>query len=343
MPNAPAGPLVVAIAYDRLCTFEFGCIVEVFGLARPEMGPHWYRFAVAAAAPGPLRGLGGLRIEPDGGLELLERAATVIVPGWPGPDVPVPPPLVRALQAAHARGARLVSVCVGAFVLAAAGLLSGRRATAHWRHAQELARRYPQIDVRPDVLYVDEGSILTSAGSAAGLDLCLYLVRKDFGARAANQVARRLVIPAHRDGGQAQYVERPVPFRPGAGLAILLDRVRNALAEPWPMQRLAAEAGSSTRSIHRRFREATGMAPGEWLLNERISRARALLEETGLPVEAIALQVGFGAGATLRNHFRKSLGVTPRAYRARFTVSETQHGARRVLSETALDAHGWQR
>ncbi|MFZ2870855.1 DJ-1/PfpI family protein, partial [Zavarzinia sp.] len=195
MPNETS-PLVVALAYDGLCTFEFGLAVEVFGLPRPEMGPDWYRFAVASVDPGPLRATGGVRLLVDGGLEMLDQAGTIIVPGWRGADVPVPEALREALRRAAGRGARLLSICSGVFVLAAAGLLEGRRATTHWRYAARLAAAYPAIMVDADVLYVDEGQVLTSAGSAAGLDLCLHLVRRDFGAEAANRVARRLAVPA---------------------------------------------------------------------------------------------------------------------------------------------------
>lgn len=214
--------LVVAVAYDGLCLFEFGAVVEIFGLPRPEMGPNWYRFAVAAAEPGPLRALGSVRIVGDGGLELLERADTIIVTGWR--DVLENPPvaLVKALRTAHLRGARLVSICSGAFVLAATGVLSDRNATTHWRYADQLAQQYPDIRLNADVLYIDDEDVLTSAGSAAGIDLCLHIVRRDFGPEAANSIARRLVIPPHREGGQAQYVERAVaPAREGIRRAVV--------------------------------------------------------------------------------------------------------------------------
>lgn len=318
----PANPLVVALAYDGLCTFEYGCAAEVFGLARPEMGPGWYRFATAAVEPGPLRAAGGLRVSADAGLDLLEHAGTVIIPGWRGIEAPVPEALCDALRAAHRRGARLLSLCSGVVVLAAAGLLAGRRATTHWRYFPAFAARFPDLMLVPDVLYVDEGSVLTAAGSAAGLDLCLHLVRRDFGPEAANGVARRLVIPPHRDGGQAQYVERPVPALRAAGarLAVTMDRVRGALAEEWPIERLAAEAALSPRALHRHMRAATGLSPGEWVIGARLDRARELLEATRLPVEEVASAVGFGAAATLRLHFRTRLGTTPAAYRARFGV-----------------------
>ncbi|PWC34432.1 transcriptional regulator FtrA [Azospirillum sp. TSO35-2] len=318
MPNVTP-PLVVALAYDGLCTFEFGVAVEVFGLPRPELGPGWYRFAVAAVEPGPLRAVGGLRVEVDGGLERIDEADIVIVPGWRGAREPVPAPLTAALRRADARGARILSICSGAFVLAAAGLLNGRRATTHWRYAALLGELYPNIRVQPDVLYVDEGSILTSAGSAAGIDLCLHLVRRDFGAEAANSVARRLVVQPHREGGQAQFIETPVPTaREGARLGPLLDRLRDTLTEEHTLASMAATAGMSLRTFLRRFQALTGMTPGEWLLTERLSRARDLLEGSALPVEEIATRAGFGSAATLRHHFRQRLGLSPVRYRARF-------------------------
>jgi AraC family transcriptional activator FtrA len=313
-----SAPLVVLLAFDGLCTFEYSCAFEIFGLARPEAGPDWYRFKIAAAESGPLRGAGAVEVRADGGLTLLDDAFMVVIPGWRGPDAPVPAPLITALRAAHARGCRLVSICSGAFVLAAAGLLAGKRATTHWRHAEKLASRYPDVRVVSDVLYVDEGSVLTSAGSAAGLDLCLHVVRRDFGARVANEVARRLVMPAHRDGGQLQVISRPVPRRAGTRLASLLDRIRSRLDEEWPLERIASEAHLSIRSVHRHMRDTTGMAPGAWLLAERISRAQELLEETALPIAEIARHVGFNDAGLLRAHFRKTLGVAPRDYRIRF-------------------------
>src|SRR5689334_8425558 len=210
-PQPLENRLVVALAYDGLCTFEFGVAAEIFGLDRPEMGNAWYRFRVAAIEPGPLRALGGISVAADGGLALVENAGTIIVPGWRGADSPVPQRLLKALRRAHKRGARLLSFCSGVFVLAATGLLDGRRATTHWRYSDALASAYPEVTVVPDVLYVDEGNVLTAAGSAAGIDLSLHLVRRDWGAAAANSVARRLVVPCHRDGGQAQFIEAPVP------------------------------------------------------------------------------------------------------------------------------------
>ncbi|BCG77851.1 transcriptional regulator FtrA [Mesorhizobium sp. 113-3-3] len=323
MPNVPpANPLVVAIAYDGLCTFEFGVAAEMFALPRPEMGVDWYRFAVAGIDAGEMRAMGGVRIVADGGLDLIGEAGTVIVPGWRGVDCPVPPSLIEALRAASERSARILSICSGVFVIAAAGLLSGKKATTHWRYSDRLRAMYPDITVVPDVLYIDEGNVLTSAGSAAGIDLCLHLVRRDFGTKAANMVARRLVVPPHRDGGQAQYVESSVPEpHERSRLGPLIDRMRGNIADDYSVATLAALAGMSERTFLRRFAAATGVTPARWLLSERLSRARTLLEDTALPIERIAETAGFGAAATLRHHFRQQFATTPAAYRARFGTS----------------------
>lgn len=322
MPNAQLneGPLVAVLAYDRLCTFEFGVAYEVFGLPRPEMGEAWYRYSVCGIEPGPMRAAGGLTVTPDSGLSVLEEADLIIVPGWRDPGGAVPTDLVDALRQAHARGARLASLCSGVFVLAAAGLLDGHRATTHWRYADRLKACHPAITIMPDVLYVDEGSILTAAGSAAGIDLCLHIVRSDYGPDIANSVARRLVVPPHRDGGQAQFIERPVPRpREGARLSALIDWIRNHLDEDLTISRLAERAGMSIRTFQRRFEETTGSPPGEWIVLERLSRARELLEgPEGLALESVAELSGFGSVEALRHHFRSRLRTSPSAYRARF-------------------------
>lgn len=317
--KASAGHSVAVLAYDGLCTFEFGIAVEVFGLPRPEI-PDWYRFTVCAIEPGPLAATGGFQLIAAGGLGQLRQADTVIVPGWRGIHTPVPESLIKALRAAHARGARLVSFCSGVFVLAAAGLLAGRRATTHWRYAAQLATAYPDIRIEPDVLYVDEGEILTSAGSAAALDLSLHLVRRDHGARIANQVARRLVIPPHRDGGQAQFIDRPVQ-QEGAALAALFEWMRRNLQRDLPISVLAKQARMSGRTFLRRFEEATGTTPKDWVINERLNRARELLEGSGMGVERVATECGFGSADTLRHHFRTRLKLSPKRYRDRFELS----------------------
>jgi AraC family transcriptional regulator, transcriptional activator FtrA len=310
---------VVALAYDQLCTFEFGCTVELFALPRPELSVPWYDFAVCAAERGPLRAAGGLQVRVPHGLQLLDRADTIVIPGWRAIEEPPPAALITKLRAAHARGARLCSICSGVFVLAAAGVLDGRRATTHWRYVVRLRERYPQVKVEANALYVDEGPLLTSAGSAAGLDMLLHLVRRDYGPKVANQVAQRLVIAPHREGGQAQFVPRPVAPDERGRLARLLDFIRAHLAEAHTLRSLAARAAMSTRTLQREFVQATGQAPYEWLVSERIERAKELLESTRLSAQAVAARVGMGSVESLRHHFRQRLGTTPARYRRRFS------------------------
>ncbi len=310
---------VVALAYDQLCTFEFGCVVELFALPRPEIVAPWYQFAVCAAERGPLRAAGGLQVHVPHGLKLLERADTIVIPGWHELDEPPPVALLERLRAAHARGARLCSICSGVFVLAAAGLLDGRRATTHWRYLERLRARYPHVRVEANALYVDEGQVVTSAGSAAGLDMLLHLVRCDHGAKIANQVAQRLVIAPHREGGQAQFVPRPLSPEGQGRLARLLDFVRAHLHETHTLDSLAARAAMSPRTLQREFAQALGQAPHAWLIGERIERAKELLESTRLPTAVIATRVGMGSAESLRHHFRRRLGTTPEHYRRRFT------------------------
>ncbi|MCU6669021.1 transcriptional regulator FtrA [Enterobacteriaceae bacterium H4N4] len=312
-------PLVVVLAYDGLCTFEFGVAVEIFGLARPEMGENWYRFAVAGVDQGELCATGGVRLVVDGGLELLDQAGTIVVPGWRGAETPVPAALCHRLVAAHQRGARVMSICSGVFVLAAAGLLDHRQATTHWRYTDLLQQRYPAIQVTPDVLYIDNGDVLTSAGSAAGIDLCLHLVRRDYGSVAANQVARRLVVSPHRDGGQAQFIQQAVPVAyEGHRLGSLFDHLHTHLAAPHSVASLAAFVGMSPRTFLRRFAATTGSTPAQWLLNARLARCQDLLENSALSLERIAELAGFGSVATLRHHFKHHFTTTPAAYRKRF-------------------------
>src|SRR5262245_28553660 len=214
---------VVALAYDGLCTFEFGCTVELFALNRPELGVRWYDFDVCSTERGALRAAGGIEIRVPNSLALLDKADTIVIPGWRNADEAPPPLLLKKIRAAYQRGARLCTICSGVFVLAAAGVLEGKTVTTHWRYLEKLGRRYPGIGIQPNALYVDEGQILTSAGSAAGLDMLIHLVRRDYGARIANMVAQRLVIPPHREGGQAQYLPRPLPNDERNRLSKLLD------------------------------------------------------------------------------------------------------------------------
>ncbi|HEX4300757.1 MAG TPA: transcriptional regulator FtrA [Gammaproteobacteria bacterium] len=316
---------VACLLYEGLCSFEYGIAAEVFALPRPEMGKDWYRFTTCAETRRPLRANGGIQVTAETGLAALARAGTVVIPGWRADRAAPSPALRRALWAAHENGARLVTICSGVFLLAAAGLLKGRRVTTHWRYAGQLQAAYPDLAVEPDVLYVDEGDILTSAGSAAGADLLLHIVRKDFGPKAANSVARRLVMPPHRDGDQAQYIEQPVPKRADGQLAPLLDAIRRRPAEGWSVAKMARAAAMSERTFVRRFLELTGSSPGEWICGVRTDAARALLESSRSSLEDIATAVGFGSLGTLRHHFRTRLRTTPADYRRRFRlVSSSQ-------------------
>lgn len=312
-------PLVAILAYDRLCTFEFGCAVELFALERPELGVAWYRHAVCAAEPGPLRAMGGIRVEAAHGLAVLRRAHTIVVPGWRDADETPPEPLLKALRAAHARGARVCSICSGVFVLAHAGLLAGRRVTTHWRYAERLAQRFPDLVVDAAALYIDEGSVITSAGSAAGLDMLLHLVRRDHGPQVANQVAQRLVMSPHREGGQAQFVPRPMPRLEASPVARLMDWLRANPRVDHSLATMATQVNLSVRTLQRQFREATQQTPLEWLVGERIAIARDLLAgEPGLAVDAVAELAGFGSAESLRRHFRRRGLPPPQRYRAGF-------------------------
>lgn len=317
MPNL-TGPLVAALLYDGLCTFEFGIVAEIFGLNRPEMGEGWYRFASCAVEEGPLRAHGGFTLTPDNGMDLLDKADIIVVPGWKGAATPVPEILATRLRQAHERGARLVSICSGAFVLAATGLLNEGTATTHWRYADTMRAMYPGIRVDEESLYRQHGRIFTSAGSAAGIDLMIEIVRQDFGSEAANSVARRLVMPAHRTGGQAQFLERPVPVRTSSAIGPLLDRIRTELDAPWTLARMAEESRMSLRTFVRRFTEATGCPPGEWLVVQRLEEAKRLLALDSAGIDDIAARTGLGTADTMRHHFRKHVGISPREYRLRF-------------------------
>ena len=333
--RALKGPLVVALVYDGLCTFEFSIVAEIFGLARPEMGQDWYRFASAAIEPGPLRAHGGLTVQTGGNLSLLEEADLIVVPGWKGAGVPVSDDLLEALRRAHARGARLASICSGAFVLAATGLLKARRIATHWRYAEALSRLNPESEVDASVLYVEEDRIFTSAGSAAGIDLMLHIIRSDFGAAAANSVARRLVMPPHRNGGQAQFIERPVPIHREGRLSDLLAQIRAEPSRDWTVDAMATAAAMSPRTFLRRFTETTGSAPGEWVIGVRVEEAKRLLETTQLPIEEVATKAGFGTVAALRHHFHIQLGLTPRGYRDTFSGDKQSSRATRGKSAVA--------
>jgi AraC family transcriptional activator FtrA len=309
---------VAVLVHDGLHIFEFGIAVEIFGLPRPEVGPDWYRFRVASLDSGPLRTNGGVSVNADCGVAQLSSAGTIIVPGWRGVDEMPPPRIINALRKAHARGARLVSICSGVFVLAATGLLNGKRATTHWRYVDVLRSHYPKIRVEPDVLYVDEGSILTSAGSAAGIDLCLHIVREDFGAEVANQVARRLVVPPHRDGGQAQFIQEPIRKASDTGLAPVLKWLESNFDRQLSVEQVADRAAMSPRTFARQFRRQTGSTPHRWLTHLRLLAAQRRLEQTNENMDQVAEAVGWQTAATLRQHFMRHLGTPPTSYRRKF-------------------------
>jgi Transcriptional regulator containing an amidase domain and an AraC-type DNA-binding HTH domain len=307
----------VAIAVtDAVPVFEFAVPCEVFGIDRRDLVDPWYELRLCAAEPGPLRTTGGLRIETPYGLEDLLAADTVLVPACRRAIQREPPPeLLDVLRRAHARGARMVSICSGAYLLAAAGLLDGRRATTHWMNAADLAHRFPAVKVDPTVLYIDEGDVLTSAGTGSAIDLCLHLVRLDHGAAVANEVARRMVVPPHRDGGQAQFARPPARGNAHGDLTALLEWARERLDQPLTVARLAEQARLSPRTLARRFRDTLGTSPLQWLLEQRVRWAQELLETTDEPIERIARRTGFGTAAGLRQHFRRVTSVSPQTYR----------------------------
>jgi len=320
--------LVATLAYEGLCTFEFGIAVEIFGLRRPELEIPWYRHQVVAVDDGPMHAAGGVRIMADAGLEGLAKAQTIIVPGWRCRHQTPPAALLDALRDAHARGARLLSICSGVFVLAATGLLDGKRATTHWQFAHELASRFPDIEVDPNVLYVDAGQLITSAGSAAGIDACLHLVARDHGTHVANTVARRLVMAPQRTGGQAQFIPMPVSKAPRNELSRVLQWARENLQQPISICQMAAKVAMSERTFLRRFKETTGLAPKAWLQQERITRARELLESTAGNTSDIADACGFTSVESFRVAFRTTVGIAPASYRKHFGASPALHQAK---------------
>ena len=310
---------VAVVAFDRISPFHLAVPCMVLGEDRRAAGVPQGQVLVCAAERGPLATTAGFRIDGLRSLAALQRAGTVIVPSWRDTAEAAPPALIKALRAAHARGARIVGLCLGAFVLAEAGLLDGRPATTHWGWADEFARRYPQVQLDRDVLYVDDGDVLTSAGTAAAIDCCLHLLRQQHGAELANRVARRMVVAPHRQGGQAQYIEQPLPKSTrGDRLGAVLEWALKHLDQRLSLDELAGRAAMSRRTFTRRFREATGTTVVQWLLNQRVARAQRLLERGGLPIEAIAEQAGFGSAVSLRQHFAAALGTSPSAYRRQF-------------------------
>ncbi|GAA4606970.1 helix-turn-helix domain-containing protein [Actinoallomurus liliacearum] len=310
---------VVVLALDGVIPFELGIPGRIFGGARGPDGEPLYDVVTCTPDGGPVRTHADFSIAVDHDASVLADADTVVVPPF-GDCRPIDR-LSEELAAALAPirpGTRIMSICTGSFALAAAGLLDGRPATTHWNEAAELQRRYPRIRVDPDVLFVDDGDVLTSAGAASGIDLCLHLVRRDHGSEVANRVARQVVVPPWRDGGQAQYIERPVPEPHDAGTAPARSWALEHLDRPISLSELAARAGMSVRTLTRRFHEEVGMSPGRWLARQRVELARHLLETTDLPVDQIARRAGFGTAVSLRQHLHAAIGVSPLAYRRTF-------------------------
>lgn len=314
-------PRITVVVYDQLSLFEYGCVVEVFALPRPELDVPWYEFSACAAEPGPLRSTAGVTVTATHDLTLLERADTIIVPGWRDPNETPPAALLEKIRAAVERGARVCSICSGAFVLAWAGVLNDHVATTHWRLVDQLAKLFPRVSVEANVLYVDAGSVLTSAGSAAGIDMMLHMVRSDYGPRVASTVARRLVVPAHREGAEAQFIHSPVMAGDSTRLAQLMAWIRANLAAAHTVQSLAERASMSSRTLQRQFQQVTGLSPLDWITRERVLAAKQLLEQTAEPLKVVAAQSGFASQESFRRHFRRLLRSSPAIYRRSFQTA----------------------
>lgn len=323
---------VVMIVADGSNPFEMGVATEMFGLDRPEIDGPWYDFELCAESPSVRMHSGFFQLSGVAGLDAVDRADTVIAPNRPDPETPPSPAVLDAVRRAAARGARLVSFCSGSFTLAAAGVLDGRRATTHWRWARQFAERFPAVRLDPDVLFVDDGDIVTAAGSSAALDACLELIRRDHGAQAAVAVSRRLVFALHRDGGQRQFIEQPLPAVPDSSLAPLLDWATAHLDTPLTVPDLAVRAAVSQATLHRRFRTQLGTTPLAWLTAQRVALACRLMEHGETRLERVARLSGLGTAANLRAQLRRRTGLPPSAYRRRFGPGQ-QPGAFRASAE----------
>lgn len=327
-PSTPPADLqlVAVLVLPDVVPFDLAIPDFVFGDTKPHGGVAYYRMLLCGVEPGLLPMVHNIPVGVSHGLEVLDEADTIVIPGRSPADSPVPEAVVQKLRAAADRGARFVSICTGSFVMAAAGLLDGRRATTHWAHADNLSRKYPRVSVDPRVLYVEDGPILTSAGMAAGIDLCLHVVRKDHGAQVANAIARRMVVAPHRTGGQAQFIDQPVPVTRDESLQRIQAWALERLHEPLTVEQLARAANMSARHFARRFQSELGIAPLRWLLSERVRLAQRLLEQTDLPVQRIAERAGFGSAVSLRRHFARELRTTPLDYRLVFRGAKNANG-----------------
>ncbi|MFG3406774.1 helix-turn-helix domain-containing protein [Streptomyces sp. NPDC048142] len=335
--------VVAVLLFSGGPIFESSIPLSVFGIDRQDAGVPRYRLLVCGGEEGPLRTTGGLELTAPYGLEAISRAGTVVVPAWRSITSPPPAEALDALRRAHEEGARIVGLCTGAFVLAAAGLLDGRPATTHWMYAPTLAKRYPSVHVDPRELFVDDGDVLTSAGTAAGIDLCLHIVRTDHGTEAAGALARRLVVPPRRSGGQERYLDRSLPEEIGSDpLAEVVSWALEHLHEQFDVETLAARAYMSRRTFDRRFRSLTGSAPLQWLITQRVLQAQRLLETSDYSVDEVAGRCGFRSPVALRGHFRRQLGSSPAAYRAAYR-SRRPHGVAEsaaTVVETMVPSQG---
>ena len=334
--RAPRRHLVAVLVRDGVMPLELGAVHQLFGVARDAGGERLYDVRTCAAARGPVRTDADFTIDVPHGPDVLALADTVVVPASHAlDDVDEGDGVTPDLLATVRPDARVASICTGAFALARAGLLDGRRATTHWLSADRFRQAFPRVDLHPDVLFTEDGRVFTSAGEAAGIDLCLHLIRSDHGASVANDVARRTVVPPFRDGGQAQYVDVPVPEPTGEHTGPARSWALAHLDEALSLDDLARRASMSTRTFTRRFRREVGLSPGAWLLQQRLLRARDLLERTDLAVDAVARRAGFGTGASLRQHFARALGVSPSAYRATFGPGPRHQNVTKVVPRVA--------
>lgn len=322
MPKLNQPKRIVALIYPQLCLFEFSCVAEIFGLDRPELPQQIYQFETVSFTNQAVETQYGGVVHPSLAIEAVLGSDTLLIPGWQGVTQAVAPELLEFLRVFNRKGGRIVTICSGAYPVASSGLLDGRALSTHWRYAETFREKFPDIEICADKLYIDCNDIITSAGSAAGLDVCLHLIRKDYGSKIANSVARRLVIPPVREGNQAQFITDPVPVRSGSSIAPVLDNIRQNLAHSHSIESLASFANMSVRTFMRKFKAATGQTPKAWMISERMLLSLQLLESSTLSVDAIAEHIGFESASAFRHHFREKFNTTPSAFRDTFRLRE---------------------